>query len=254
MPQIISESDFEMAQFKLEKNIQMSSRNTRVPSILQGLLTCGHCGGAYYKKARSGKYIYYSCSKRLNGGKCCGPSLKQEDLDELVWKQVIELLKNPLLIEEEIKRRACDNIDAQKIKEKIKELDKQLLRLDKAKDKLLDAYQDGDCLSLESLKDRLKGVSLKQKAMLKEKKSLGEITESDKKIENLKMHMKDLQKRLEKSEKLSIIDKQNVLRLLVGEIVITNDQVEIRHCIPSHDPESSSFSPLRSDGYSSPLG
>ena len=56
VPQILSESDFEIAQNKLIENIKNSSRNTRKPSILQGLLVCGRCKGSYYKKVRSSKF------------------------------------------------------------------------------------------------------------------------------------------------------------------------------------------------------
>ena len=144
VPQIISENDFEMAQVKLEQNIKMSPRNTLNPSILQGLLTCGYCRSSCYKKSRSPKYRHYNCSKRLNGGDCKAPSFRQDELDDLVWRHVIDLLKNPQLIEEEIKRRSCENQDSQKVNERLNGLDKELLRLSKAKDKLLDAYQDGE--------------------------------------------------------------------------------------------------------------
>lgn len=75
VPQIISENDFEVAQYKLAENIKTSSRNTRKPSILQGLLVCGLCGGSYYKKVRNSKYSYYGCGRRLNGYGCCAPSV-----------------------------------------------------------------------------------------------------------------------------------------------------------------------------------
>jgi site-specific DNA recombinase len=249
VPQIISESDFEIAQHKLIENIKHSSRNTRKPSMLQGLLVCGYCKGSYYKKARSHKYTYYSCGRRLNGTGCCAPSIKQKDLDDLVWKHVIDLLKEPSLIEAEMLRRTQESDSAKKNALTIKDLDKELVRVSKARDKLLDAYQEGETLTLDELKKRLCVLELKYKAVLKEKKSMDNLRFEESKIENMKKHVESLRLQIEDSKNLSIKDKQNVLRLLVDEIIIMGDQIDIRHCIPCRNENSNDFSPLRSDGY-----
>src|SRR5665811_1218270 len=52
VPQFISENDFEIAQTILRKNQELASRNTKEPSILQGLVVCVICGCSYYKKRR----------------------------------------------------------------------------------------------------------------------------------------------------------------------------------------------------------
>jgi len=249
VPQIISISDFEQAQNKFEENKKRSSRNTSQPSILQGLLVCGYCKGSYYKKARSQKYTYYSCSRHLNGYGCNGPSVKQKDLDDIVWEHIINLLKEPCLLEEEMARRMQENPAGSEFEANVKALDKEFARLDKAKDKLLDAYQDGEALTLDELKERLQAVKLKQNAILKEKKSLEIFKFNHQKIENMKMHMESLRLQIENSENLTVTEKQNVLRLLVNEILITGDQIEIRHCIPCNDVRSSKISPLHGDGY-----
>lgn len=249
VPQIILENDFEIAQVKLQENIKTSSRNTQVPSILQGLLVCGYCGGSYYKKVRSSKYSYYSCGKHLRGSDCCGKSVKQKELDDRVWEHIIELLKNPQLIEKEIDRRATENQDSKKVRLRLEELDKEQMRLSKARDKLLDAYQEGECLDLFELKERLKTIGLREKATQKEQKSLEEFASNEEKKKALNMHVKQFQERLEKSKELSITDKQNVLRLLISEIIITGEHVDIRHCIPCSNENAREFSPLPSDGY-----
>jgi site-specific DNA recombinase len=249
VPQIISESDFEVAQNKLIENIKNSSRNTREPSILQGLLVCGHCGSSYYKKVRSLKYSYYICGKHIRGDGCNAPSIKQKAMDEMVWKHVMDLLKEPRLIEAEMIRRVKENGDAKKNEQSIKDLEKELARLSKARDKLLDAYQEGDTLTLDELKKRLQGLDLKYKAVLKEKKSLENLKNQENKIENMKKNVESFRLQIENSKNISIRDKQNVLRLLVDEIIITGNQIDIRHCIPCNDVSFSKFSPLCSDGY-----
>jgi site-specific DNA recombinase len=247
VPQIISESDFEIAQHKLEENRKTSSRNTRRPSILQGLIVCGYCRGSYHKKVRS-KYTYYSCGRRMSGYDCCAPSVNQKDLDNIVWSHIINLLKEPSLLEAEMERRAQEDPGAKQLEANIKDLDKELTRLARARDKLLDAYQEGEMLTLDQLKDRLKAIESKCKALLKEKRSLEDFRASEEKVKNMRTHIEDLLLQIENSRDLSIEDKQNVLRLLVSEIVITSNEIEIRHCIPCHEKDSGNFSPLCSIG------
>lgn len=251
VPQIISESDFEQVQIEIDKNIKTATRNTRIPSILQGLLYCGYCGRPYYKKNRLSKKTYYYCSTRLTGGDCRGASICQENLDIIIWNHIIELLKDPVLIEEEIKRRESENKDTQKITSRQKELNKELVRISKAKDKLLDAYQDGECITLEQLKERIKVLDSKQKVLLSEKDSCEQLVANNKKMVNLKNNLKRFQAQLERSNELTITEKQNVLRLLVSNIIITEEQVEVKHCIPCYETNLNQKSPLCSDGFAS---
>ena len=49
-------------QQRLEDNKRFAARNTKVPSLLQGLAACSSCGYGYYRTsatASSGKKIYY---------------------------------------------------------------------------------------------------------------------------------------------------------------------------------------------------
>jgi len=249
VPQIISESDFQSAQIKIEENIKRSSRNTLRPSILQGLLVCGFCGGSYYKKVRSSKYSYYCCSRRLNGYGCNSPSVSQRELDIIVWEHVINLINNPTLIEAEMARRVNENQERKPLADRFKDINKELQRISKSRDKLLDAYQDGESLTLDELKARLKTLELKQKVLLKEKKSIQDFQENEETINSMNTRMEGLQLKIKNSDTLSVVDKQNVLRLLVEDIIITGDQIEIRHCIPCNAKIVSDFSPLRIDGY-----
>ena len=253
VPQIILENDFELAQRKLEENIRTASRNTRQPSILQGLLICGHCGGPYYKKVRS-KYSYYCCRHHLHGNRCSAPTIKQAELDNIVWMHVMDLMKNPRLIEDEMQRRVQENPDTKKFEENIKTLDKELLRMNKARDKILDAYQDGESLTLDELKGRLKAMEMKCRAISRDKKALEDLVFNEQKVENMKGCIEGLRLQIENAENLAIGQKQNILRLLVSEIVIKDNQINIRHCIPCDDDTFCDFSPLTRDGYAAAVG
>lgn len=236
VPAIISEKEFELAQLQLDKNKQMSSRNTQEPSLLQGLLVCANCGHPYYKKkqpsTRPTQRNYYGCSTRLTGGDCNNGYFKLNELDDAIWKHIIDLLKNPHLIEEEIKNRLQEFAGAKQIQTKRQDIEKEILRLNKAKEKLLDAFQDGECLTLEGLKSRVKIIDKQKTLHENELKSIQAQALQEENCIALKASMEHFLKSLDQSCELSIQDRQKVIRLLVDEIKVSKESIEITHCIP----------------------
>src|ERR1019366_6712349 len=59
VPAIVDEDPFARAQQRLEDNKRFAARNTKVPSLLQGLAACSACG--YYRTSTTTarKKIYY---------------------------------------------------------------------------------------------------------------------------------------------------------------------------------------------------
>ncbi len=113
VPSIISKETFYLAQERLEKNKHLSRRHTKEPTLLQGLLVCNICGYALYRtssRTTRRKLYYYRCLgsdnyRHPNGRICTNRPIRQDYLDELVWKQVVQLFENPDLIHKEINQR-----------------------------------------------------------------------------------------------------------------------------------------------------
>lgn len=236
IPEIIDEHIFLRAQERLDVNKQLASRNTKELSILQGLLICEKCGSPYYKKTRGvlsngNKISYYCCSNRLKSGDCRNRSFRLEELDKVVWEHITGLLKNPSLIEEEIQRRAINVTDDSKMLNRRHEVEKEIVRLVKARDKLLDAFQDGECLTIDELRKRIK--MLDQKKSLLEKELQGMQAEVLLKEQNraIRSTIEHFQKSLDSSHSLSTKEKQKVLRILVDKVIL-GQEIEIHHCIP----------------------
>lgn len=244
VPQIICESDFEIAQERFGKNKELAGRNTKEPSVLQGLLVCGLCGSTYYKKRRIGnkkRFTYYSCRNRLVEGssKCTNPGVRQEVLDKLAWDNIIDLLKNPDLILQEIDRRCSEEYESIHLKERGNELKRELKQIEKAHNKLLDAYQEGDCLTLDELRKRSKSLKEREAGLKKEAEFLEAHLIRKASYQDLMKTLEMFRKKLDTSyEDLSIKDKQNVVRALIEDIVIFPNEIEIRHSIPSFAPNS----------------
>ena len=117
VPALVTEEQFALVQERLRRQQRLSPRNTRRPSLLQGILVCRECGYAYYRcSTRSKNGIlreYYRCSgtdghRRPEGRVCENRPVRLAEIDELVWTRVLGLLDDPTLIQAEIDRRLAD--------------------------------------------------------------------------------------------------------------------------------------------------
>ncbi|HEV3294960.1 MAG TPA: recombinase family protein, partial [Streptosporangiaceae bacterium] len=113
VPAIVDEVTFARVRQRLEDNKRFASRNTKVPSLLQGLAACSACGYGYYRtsaRTTSRKIYYYRClgsdDYRYEGGRVCGNKPVRADyLDTVVWDHITALLAGPALIRAEISKR-----------------------------------------------------------------------------------------------------------------------------------------------------
>ncbi|MDZ7696719.1 MAG: zinc ribbon domain-containing protein [Deltaproteobacteria bacterium] len=77
------------------------------------MLVCSRCGYAFYRtstRTSKRKIYYYRCLgsddyRHPNGRICENRPIRQDYLDEVVWKHVVQLLENPEVIRSEIQRR-----------------------------------------------------------------------------------------------------------------------------------------------------
>jgi len=235
VPAIIPESLYRMAKDRLENQRHFASRNTRNPSILQGILVCGLCGKSYYKKSRRNKYTYYCCHQSVAKceKKCSNRSIRQTELDDYIWNWVISMLSNPKLVEEEIKRRSIENSDGKHVSERKMSLQREKNKLDASRNKLLDAYAEGECLSLEELKKRMSVLNQHLQQIKKELAVLESKTADGELIKQSLLTLEKFAESLNNSTtQLSVEEKQRVVRALIHEILIYDDSIKIRHCIP----------------------
>ncbi len=68
VPALVDEETFERVQQRLEDNKRFASRNSKVPSLLQGMAACSSCGYGYYRTSTTtsaGKKISYYRVPRL---------------------------------------------------------------------------------------------------------------------------------------------------------------------------------------------
>ena len=248
VPAIVREETFALAQERLEQNKRYSPRHTIEPTLLQGMLVCSRCGYAFYRtstRTSKRKIYYYRCLgsddyRHPNGRICDNRPIRQDYLDEVVWKHVVQLLENPEVIRSEIQRRIRQIQDSSPTKRRKEVVENEIVRVDKSIEKLLDAYQEG-LLELEELRRRTPDLRKRQQSLKSELGSLETATVTQQGFLLLAENMEDFLGRLRKTaDSMDVVERQKILRLVVKEILIDLETIKIRHSIPltGNSPDS----------------
>ena len=240
VPAIISQDTFDIAQERLKSNKLHSQRNTKVETLLQGMMVCSECGYSLYRTysetSAKNRIYYYRCfgsdPYRFEGvRKCNCKPLRQDYLDNIVWQQIVQLLEDPMLIQREVEKRVEETRKASPVLKQKEAIVRQRNKLSQSMDKLLDAYQEG-LMTIGQLRIRMPELQKR-------------VNTAEKELENLKNHELALDQRLQYLDaesfknqlgfnvnQLDIKEKKKILRLLVKEVVVGNDSIDIRHSIP----------------------
>jgi site-specific DNA recombinase len=253
VPAIVDEKTFQLAAEQLERNKRFASRRTIVPSLLQGMLVCRDCGYAYYRTSTTTtkrKIYYYRCLgsddyRYENGRVCANTPVRTDYLDGLIWDAVVELMADPKLVRQELQRRLSERQRSSPAKKHKGRLQRELARYEKATNRLIEAYQE-ELITLDELRGRISDLRKKTNA------ASGQITAIDAQSHDEETYMKlceSLETVLatlhERSQTLSVEERQRVLRLVVKEIQVGKDSVVIKHSIPSSDGDPTESYPLR---------
>jgi len=240
VPALVSPEVFALAQERLTQNKQLSLRNTREATLLQGLLVCEQCGyGLYRTSTRTTRrqIKYYRCLgsdryRHLRGPVCSCRPIRQDYLDDLIWQELLRLLRTPQLIQAELERRRTENLKSSPTQQRHEQVKRELTRLSQQMDKLLDAYQEG-LLTLSDLRRRSPEIRNKIAALEKEQQNLNLQVVEDKRWIELSNSMEVFLSRLnETAEKMTPLEKQKVLRTVVKQITVGKDLITIHHSIP----------------------
>jgi site-specific DNA recombinase len=250
VPALVSAPTFALAQERLVENKRLSARNTKTPTLLQGLLVCGHCGYGLYRtstKTTKRKVQYYRCLgsdryRHLRGPACPCRPIRQDYLDALVWEEVVRLLNTPELVRAEIDRRMAESLSSDPVQQRKGRLERESKRLSAQLDKLLDAYQE-DLLDLAELRRRAPELRRRQAAVEKEREGVVLQALEHSRLTQLNASMETFLAALQHSAKtLEVTERQKIVRLVIKQIIVHADTLTIEHSIPvsrSHENQPS---------------
>jgi site-specific DNA recombinase len=243
VPALIDAGTFALAQERLADNKKFAPRRTIEPSIVQGLVHCRHCGYGLCRtstRTSARKIHYYRClgsdAWRYGGkAKCNCRPVRQDLLDHIVWTEIVRLLEDPTLIQTELERRlaAARNSDPARQHEQM--LTRELAQTRKRMERLLTAYQE-DLLSLDELRRRMPELRQRESALQAEIQAQSAQVADQAAYLRLTQTLSTFLARLRtNADTVDIVERQQIVRLLVKEVLVGHDSITIRHSIPSMD-------------------
>jgi site-specific DNA recombinase len=246
VPAIVTEDTFARVQQRLADNKRFAARNTKVPSLLQGLAACSACGYGYYRtstRTTNKKIYYYRClgsdDYRYEGGRVCrNQPVRADYLDTVVWDHITGLLADPALIHAEIDKRLEQARTADPVTSQRNRLQAALARASASITAMIEAFSE-QLLTIDELRAKMPHLRARE-ANLR-----GQIDALDTQAADRDAYLKladDLEGFLAglrgNAATATTEDRQRVLRLLVKDILIGPEKITIRHRIPARGGSS----------------
>jgi site-specific DNA recombinase len=263
VPALVSEETFALALERLSRNAHFAKRNTKKPTLLQGILVCRECGYACCRtstRTTNKRIYYYRCIgsdnyRHIGGRVCQSRPIRADELDELVWGEVRRLLEEPALVQAEIDRRLQALRTEHPAARRRETLERDLTRAAGAIERLIEAYQE-QLISLDELRRRMRTLRKRQTTLQAQLDALdAELHDAEtylKLADTLESFLARLNDGL---NQLTLDEQQRILRLVIREVLIggDDDTVTIRHSIPTPNTGSNGSYPLRGSSRRCPL-
>src|SRR6516225_3138617 len=242
VPALVDEETFERVQQRLEDNKRFAARNTRVPSLLQGLAACASCGYGYYRTSTTttagNKIYYYRClgsdDYRYQGGRVCGNKPVRADyIDAVVWDHVTGLLADPVLIRAEIDNRLERARTSDPVTRKRGQLEQALAKTGKSIAAMVSAFSE-QLITIDELRARMPDLRARESGLKDQIAALDAQAADRVAYPKLAVSLEGfLAKLRENSATATTEDRQRVLRAVVQDILIGPEKITIRHRIPA---------------------
>ena len=236
VPAIVSEELFAAVATQLTENRQRGRESRRgARYLLQGLLECKCCGYALYgkpvsRKSKDGKvpYAYYRCigtdAYRFGGKRICqNKQVRTDKLEEAVWQDACELLRNPKLLRKEYERRLAAPTDSASQTS----LKKQLATAQRSVTRLIDAFSDG-VLERSEFDPRLKRARDRVTQLQQQLESLESESREQATLRDALACLDDFTASIGTNlEQADWTTRREILRTLIDRVVIEESQVRI---------------------------
>ena len=249
VPALVDRDTFDRVQQRLEDNKRFAARNTKVPSLLQGLAACASCGYGYYRTSTttgSGKKIYYyrclgSDDYRYQGGRVCGNKpVRANYVDAVIWDHVTGLLADPALIRTEIDRRLERARTSDPVTKKRGQLEQALAKTSASIAAMVTAFSE-QLITIDELRARMPDLRARETGLKDQIAALDAQAADRDAYLKLAGDLEGFLTRLRGSAAIATVeDRQRVLRAVVQDVLVGPEKLTIRHRIPVREPSSGS--------------
>jgi site-specific DNA recombinase len=260
VPAIVTVDQLAQVKAKLARNKSFASRNNKTHQyLLRALVSCGRCAMACQARCVQPHNLYYICTgkarprRRLPEQHCPSRFAPAKQLDELVWRDLCELLTHPDLIAQALSRAHGGQWLPQELQARRENLRKGQQQLQHQLDRLTEAYLSG-VIPLPEYQRRRGELEQRLGVLTQQSQQLQEQVSRHSHVAQLTSSVEEFCRRVQ----IGLADatferRRQLVELLIDRVVVTDEQVEIRYVIPTSPAgEKLRFSHLRSDYFSAP--
>jgi site-specific DNA recombinase len=259
IPAVVSQEQFDQVQAKLALNRQFARRhNTAHPYRLRALVSCGQCRLACLGRSTQPGYAYYLCRGKAHkvqtgrAEKCPARFIPAQQLDEVVWQDLCEVLLHPSSMTQALERAQAGQWAPQELQARRTHLRRAAENLAGHIERLTDAYLNGIMPLAEYLAEYQRRRASVQQQVHSVEHQLNQLeaeAQRQRDLAGLTQSVEALCQRLQGGlEHTTFEQKRQLVELLIDRVVVTNDDVEIRYVIPTTPAsEHVRFCHLRTD-------
>ena len=248
VPAIITEQTFARAEQRLADNKRFAARNTKIPSLLQGLTACAGCGYAYYRtstRTTNKKIFYYRClgsdDYRYPGGRVCtNTPVRADYLDQVVWDHITTLIADPALIAAEIDKRLHAARTADPAIAEHRRLEAALTKTTATIARMITAFSE-QLITIDELRTRMPDLRAREINLRNQIQAIDAQTADRGAYLKLAQDLGGFLSQLRHAtDTAAVPERQRILRLLVKDVLVGPENITIRHHIPirerTHEP------------------
>jgi site-specific DNA recombinase len=261
IPAVVSQAQFDHVQAKLATNQSFASRhNTAHEYLLRALISCGVCQLACFgRTSPDGRNSYYICSGKAKPvqnrreDKCPSRFIPARQVDELVWRDLCDLLTHPETIADAMERALGGHWLPQELQARQENLRRGRASLEQQLNRLTEAYLSG-VIPLAEYHRRRQDTEQHITALENQTRELANQADRQKELAGLVTHVDGFCQRIQAGLGSATFEqRRQLVELLVDRVIVTNGDVEIRYAIPTTSgSEHIRFCHLRTDYFRTP--
>lgn len=224
VPELIGIQTFNAVQNKIVTNSDNARGKRGRLYLLRGVIFCGHCGRSLIGNSGGTNRSYYRCTGSADQGqgkRCFSKQIKAALIEDAVWSDILEIVKNPEQFREFVERSIARTKElSEPITDELAEVENNLTLKQKAKERILSLITRG-IISDEDAEKELKSLSLEIRSLNSRREYLFEQQGKAKEIESETINSQVVfDYILNQSETLDINVKARIIRGLVRKIEV----------------------------------
>lgn len=236
VPQIISPEVWHSVEELLQMNTRFAQRNNHKHAyLLRGLLTCGICGHTLAGRTTPAKTTYYCRYGGVKRAPDVPPhrcSIAAEEIEPLVWQALSDLLQNPTRLTDAWLALIDPQTDQPQT---LNHLHRRQRDLRKQWQRLLDLYQD-DLIDKAELRQRKALIEAEQSRLDQRLQQAARQQQAQHYQDALALTCLGFAQRIKAAlASPSFQTQQDLIRLLIDHIVVSDDAITIKHIVPDEN-------------------